>query len=167
MAIPKFQSCFLILRRSSAEFISRGAFSTRIEGFVASSRLAISLIRASSGLVSIGFLAGSSACALLAGRLPALRDVMAKDPVLPEEFQRHMITQFMGQALSTWARVEEELSLVFIHAIGAAFDEPARAVFFSVRSFEARLGMTHAAIDAMHPPLPSPVPPATDSLSKE
>lgn len=62
----------------------------------------------------------------------------------------------MGAAIGAWARIEEELSLVFVHAIGAPFDAPARAVFYSVRSFEARLGMTQAAVNAMWPVLPQP-----------
>ena len=86
---------------------------------------------------------------------------MANNPIQSEDIQRLLITQAMGQALAAWARVEEEMSLVFIHAMGATFDPSARAVFFSVRSFEARLGMTDAAIKAMYPPLPE------DTLGKE
>ncbi len=89
---------------------------------------------------------------------------MAPTP-LPVEIQGMLLTQSLGESLAIWARVEDELSLIFINAIGAQQDTAARAVFYAVRSFEARLSVTQAAVGAIWPPLPGLIAAEWNALS--
>jgi hypothetical protein len=78
--------------------------------------------------------------------------------------QRLLISASIGDAISAWARVEEELSIIFEHALAANNPKSASAVFYSVRSFEARLTMTQASISMLWPPLPTDDQSEWDSL---
>jgi hypothetical protein len=68
----------------------------------------------------------------------------------PLELQQITLAALLGHALSTWARVEEELCLVFEAALNTPNPFAARACFYAVRSFEARLDVVHAAITSIH-----------------
>ena len=55
----------------------------------------------------------------------------------------------VGQALQAWANVERTLGRLFIHLLGGT--ESARAVYYTVIVFNARLDMTDAAFRGSYP----------------
>ena len=59
--------------------------------------------------------------------------------------EERLFTAALGKAITNWQMVEGALSGVFCNLIGARFHEAANMAFFSVLSFEAKLGMTDAA----------------------
>ena len=58
----------------------------------------------------------------------------------------------IGNAITTWAAVEDELCKTFCSALTVRFDLPAIAAFFAIRSFEGKLSALEAAITSLDLP---------------
>lgn len=72
----------------------------------------------------------------------------------------------IGEALTTWAVVEDDLCTTFVRALTAETNRPAVLAYFAIRSFEARLSAVNAAISGRYD-LPKELHEEWESLSNK
>jgi hypothetical protein len=75
--------------------------------------------------------------------------VIPKDLTLEQETQEFY--KALGESISKWQRVEENLATIFAAAINndGQFSSSANAAFHSVLNFKTKLDMTHAALNTI------------------